>query len=176
MFIPTIILLVLIIALGLWSHHKDEKHNEEINNLKEECRQEKNSALIDLSNSLETYYNREISELRNELSKLKDGTLLEELEYENQSLKNNISSLEDNHEEELRHIEEIHDEEMEESFNKCYEGLIAVENTLKKLNIIYDLHQIIHYHKSLTFESPQVVVENQILTEQIEYLLEIEKD
>ena len=107
---------------------------------------------------------------------MKDGSLIEELPNENDSLKDSLSNMEYEHKESIKRLEQIHDEEIESTFERCYEGLISLENTFKRLNEPYNLKKIINYHRSFTSMGQGLLVESDFLTERIKSLIEWEKD
>lgn len=176
MYISTIILTIIVCILAFYLHNKDEKHRHELNELKEKFQQENKTALFEQNADLDKYYQSEINELKAEISKIKDGTLLEDLKKENENLKEALSNMKYEHEEERKRTEKIYNEEIESIFERCYDGLIAVENTLKKLNEPYNLEKIISCHKSFTSMGQVLIVESNFLTERIESLIEWEKD
>ena len=172
MYIPDIILTIIICALGFYFYNKKDEHQREVYELKDNFKEEKKTALLDL----EKYYKEQIKNLQDEIHKIKDGTRMEELENENESLKDNLIELESKGEEHIKTLKKIQDEELESTFERCYDGLIAVENTFKKLNEPYNLERIIQYHKSFTSTNQCLIVESDFLTERIEAIIECEKD
>lgn len=172
MYIPIIVLTIIICILVFYSYSKEENHKQELNEQTDKLQQEKKAALIEL----DEYYQKEIINLEEEISKIKNGTLIEELTKENERLKDKLAETEFEKEENIKTLNKIHNEELESIFECCYEGLIAIENTFNKLNAPYNLERLINYHKSLTPMGQVLIVESEHLTESIESLIEWEKD
>lgn len=82
MYIPTIILTIIVLGLGLYMAHQTEKHKDEIRKLTDSLNEKHRLELSEQKERLENRHKEEIIKANELISKAKDGTIIPELENE----------------------------------------------------------------------------------------------
>lgn len=175
MYVPVIIFCLVFLGVAFAFYNLNERHRHELKDLTEKYENEK-IKIIEGYKDTYNYYQQEIEELKKENAIIKDGTLVDELKYRVDDLEDENESLKQKHKDEIVNLATIQEEEMTERLNRCYAGLLVVENILRRLNATYDLQQIIAYYKTLTSDSGEnLIEENEYLIEEIDNLLQWEE-
>ena len=172
MYIPEIIMLVIIAALAFYSSHINQKHTKELEEQKERLEKEHLDYLRRHTDAIESNYEKKISELDTLICKLKEGTMVDELNAEIEALKQEVYKLEDcNYE--LSHKEET---DIVECFNLSHANLSLIHSILSSINVKPTLERCIVINSTLSSLGWTHLEESDSLIEEIKQIIEWEEE
>lgn len=152
MYISDAILFIIIIILGIYMNNKTEKHKEEMRELKETLKKEHQLELSEQKERLENLHKNEIIKFNEELAKVKDGTIIPELESKIKNLEEELLNKKNQLKELEKRMPFRYMDEARRCYEEVYDDMLLIEKCFWTLGHASNIHQAIEIHRNIADE------------------------